>query len=290
MPCLSISCVRDRQDTDFLRNLWKRHSSFHLCHVLAWILHFSSNSRLNQEERLLSTIQSSEVIRAKQKILFMSQQEAFADVFSLIRQGRLLPKVHRLKNYLIQISDSGILLVHNLVRRDDQPSQPVTLVLLSTKSFLTHLLVRTLHHTYSHAGISAMTSILGHFYLIPGLRNLLKHVSRTYPQCQRAYARLLSHQMGLLPTTRTTPSPPFTVTGVDFAGHFVLCRGHTRKPVLVKCYIVIFVCLSTKCVHLDLCASLSTDDFKATLRRFTARRGVPAHVYCDNGTNFIGFL
>ena len=79
----------------------------------------------------------------------------------------------------------------------------------------------------------------------------------TCPQCQRAYARSLSHQMGLLPTTRITPSPPFTVTGVDFAGPFVLRRGHTRKPVLLKCYIVIFVCLSTKCVHLDLCASLS---------------------------------
>ena len=94
--------------------------------------------------------------------------------------------------------------------------------------------------------------------------------------------------MGLLPTTRTTPSPPFTVTGVNFAGPFVLCRGNTRKPVLVKCYIVIFVCLSTKCVHLDLCACLSADDLMATLRRFTARRGVPAHIYSDNGTNFVG--
>ena len=174
------------------------------------------------------------------------------------------------------------------MRRDDHPSQPVTLILLSTKSLLTHLLVRTLHQTYSHAGISAMTSIIGHTYLIPGLRNLLKHVSRTCPQCQRAYARPLSHQMGLLPTTRTTPSPPFTVTGVNFAGPFVLCRGNTRKPVLVKCYIVIFVCLSTKSVHLDLCVSLSTEDFMATLRRFTARRGVPAHMYSDNRTNFVG--
>ncbi len=103
VPCLLVSCACDRQDTDFLRNLWKQYSSFHhLCRVLAWILRFSSNSRPNREERLLLlSIQSSEVIRAKQKILLMSQQETFADVFSLIQQGQPLPKGHRLKNYLI---------------------------------------------------------------------------------------------------------------------------------------------------------------------------------------------
>ena len=110
MPCLSVACVRDRQDTDFLRNLWKRYSSFHhLCHVIAW-LRFSSNSQPNREERLLlPTIQSSEVIRAKQKILFMSQHETFADVFSLIRQVRPLPKGHQLKNYLIQATLTSFL-------------------------------------------------------------------------------------------------------------------------------------------------------------------------------------
>jgi len=94
---------------------------------------------------------------------------------------------------------------------------------------------------YSHAGILALTSILGHTYLIPGLHDLLKLVSQSSLQCQRAYAQPLSEQMGLLPSARTMPSPPFIITGVDFSGPLVLCRGHTRKPVLVKCCVVIFV-------------------------------------------------
>ena len=46
--------------------------------------------------------------------------------------------------------------------------------------------------------------------------------------------------------------------------------------------------MCTKAVHLDLCQSLSSEDFLATLRRFVARRGCPAHLYSDNGTNFSG--
>jgi len=84
------------------------------------------------------------------------------------------------------------------------------------------------------------------------------------------------------------PAPPFYRTGVDFAGPFVIKQGHTRRPVLLKCYAAVFVCLTTKAVHLDLCPSLSTADFLAILRRFVARCGCPADVYCDNGTNFVG--
>ncbi len=92
----------------------------------------------------------------------------------------------------------------------------------------------------------------------------------------------------LLPSIRTTPAPPFSRTGVDFAGPFTLKIGHTCKPTHVKCYAAVFICMTTKAVHLDLCASLSTTDFLATLSRFTSRRGTPSHIFSDNGTNFQG--
>ncbi len=133
-----------------------------------------------------------------------------------------------------------------------------------------------------------MASILAHSYWIPGLRNLLKLVSRTCVVCQRAYAKPLSSLMGMLPSSRTTPAPPFYRTGVDFAGPFHIKVGHIRKPSLVKTYAVVFVCMTTKAVHLDLCASLSSKEFRATLDRLIARRGCPADIFSDNGTNFHG--
>lgn len=50
----------------------------------------------------------------------------------------------------------------------------------------------------------------------------------------------------------------------------------------------IVVCMSTKAVHLELCADLTTPEFMAALHRFCNRRGTPADIYSDNGTNFQG--
>ncbi|KAI2661983.1 ORF V: Enzymatic polyprotein [Labeo rohita] len=51
---------------------------------------------------------------------------------------------------------------------------------------------------------------------------------------------------------------------------------------------VLFKCLTTRAVHLDLLPSLSTDSFLMALRRFIARRGTPAQLWSDQGTNFRG--
>ncbi|GFW34669.1 integrase catalytic domain-containing protein [Trichonephila clavipes] len=50
----------------------------------------------------------------------------------------------------------------------------------------------------------------------------------------------------------------------------------------------VFVCLATKAVHIEAVGDLTTDSFIAALRRFSAHRGAPRHIYSDNETNFVG--
>ncbi len=78
--------------------------------------------------------------------------------------------------------------------------------------------------------------------------------------------------------------PPFFSTGVDCFGPFtVKVRRHSEKR-----WDVIFKCLTTRCIHLNLLNSLDADAFLLALRRFIARRGTPTEIISDQGTHFRG--
>lgn len=94
--------------------------------------------------------------------------------------------------------------------------------------------------------------------------------------------------MGNLPAFRLTPARPFLRCGVDYAGPFVLRAIPGRSKVTFKAYLAIFVCFTTRALHLEVVSSLTSDAFLATLRRFIARRGRPSDIHSDCGTNFLG--
>ncbi len=55
-------------------------------------------------------------------------------------------------------------------------------------------------------------------------------------------------------------------TETDFAGPITLKNWHTQKPVFVKGYVCLFVCFTTRAIHLELVADLSTDAFLACIQ------------------------
>jgi len=46
--------------------------------------------------------------------------------------------------------------------------------------------------------------------------------------------------------------------------------------------------MSIKAIHLEVVSDLTSEGFIGALRRFVSRRGLPQHIYSDNGTNFVG--
>ena len=55
-----------------------------------------------------------------------------------------------------------------------------------------------------------------------------------------------------------------------------------------KSYFALFTCCVTRAVHLELVEDLSVETFKRCLRRFIARRGIPALIVSDNAKTFKG--
>lgn len=90
--------------------------------------------------------------------------------------------------------------------------------------------------------------------------------------------------MANLPEDRLEPAPPFTHCGVDYFGPWLIKEG--RKE--LKRYGVLFTCLSSRAIHLEVSATLETDSFINPLRRFISRRGPVRTIRCDQGSNLVG--
>jgi len=94
--------------------------------------------------------------------------------------------------------------------------------------------------------------------------------------------------MGDLPPARLEVGRPFIKSGVDYAGPLTIKSWKGRGAKSYKAYIALFVCLTTKAIHLELVSDLTSEGFLAAFRRFVSRRGKVTDLYSDNGTNFVG--
>ncbi|XP_059044984.1 uncharacterized protein LOC131840803 [Achroia grisella] len=77
---------------------------------------------------------------------------------------------------------------------------------------------------------------------------------------------------------------PFTLTGLDYFRPMTVTVGRTHQ----KRYGMLFTCLTTRAVHLEIAGSLSTDSAVIALRRFIRCRGCPTELWSDQGTNLKG--
>ena len=79
---------------------------------------------------------------------------------------------------------------------------------------------------------------------------------------------------------READAPPFTYTGVDFAGLLYITSPRdpqSNESVSEKGYICLFTCASTRAVHLELTRDLGVNSFLQAFRGFQADVDCPQH-------------
>ncbi|CAG7665201.1 unnamed protein product, partial [Allacma fusca] len=168
------------------------------------------------------------------------------------------------------------------------PSSMPDLHLITKRHHVTDLIIHHLHLDLKHGGANLTLSMLQRCYwVIRGRTHVRKCINRC-KICVIQKGVTVQQLMADLPECRVRMSPPFTHTGVDYAGPVQIRESLRRNARTSKAYIAVFVCLCTKAVTLELVSDLTTSAFLAALTRFSCRRIKPRTIKSDNGTTFVG--
>ena len=265
-------------------NSWIR-----MVRTLCWIKRFVARSK-KQPASSSQYLSVAEMNVADTILKKRSQQRSFS--FELQHLTASPPQPLPSKSSLLalhpELDDRGLLCVGGRLRNaliEEQQKHPV---ILSSRDRYTKLLFQHYHLQLMHGGPTAILSHAGNLFYVSGARRLAREVCQTCVSCRKAAAKLGPQLMGQLPPARLHPDYVFSNTGLDYAGPYFLKEGYVRRPIQIKAWMAVFVCFSTKAVHLELVQDATTESLVACLKRFCSRRGLPHTIHSDNGSNLVG--
>ena len=178
----------------------------------------------------------------------------------------------------------GVLVVGGRLRNASIPQNAKHQMILPKDHHVSTLLIRHIHSRIKHQGCNHVLSELRQKFWILKARAAVKSVIKKCVICKKYQSKAESQKMADLPASRVKPNePPFSRSGVDYFGPFQVRQGRTTR----KRYGVIFTCLNSRAVHIEVAESLDTSSCVDAVRRFVARRGNVREIYSDNGTNLV---
>ena len=249
----------------------------HLLKITAWCMRFPNNlkARSNQSDLILTCHLNSTELRAAEHLFFkQSQSLLFEHEVSQLQSFQPISNKSRLIPLSPFLCQDGLLRVGGRLSKENPSKSQTHPIILYHKCSLVLSMFKYNHVALSHCGPTLLLSFVGIRLHIVGARQLARSVCRSCIICRRLSAKSEGQMMGQLPSQCVVPHYPFQVTGMDYAGPLTLKKGHTRKPVLIKAYLAIFICFTTKAVHLKVIEDFSIEDFLAGLKRFIVRRGL----------------
>lgn len=231
-------------------------------------------------------VTSEDIEAAEQFVIRTSQKHYFQEEITKLQSDGKLNKNSKLRNLDPRVDANGILHVGGrsnkssvLSHKEKHP------IIIPKESHIAQLIVRHYHNKVHHQGrVFTVAAVRTAGFWIVGLQGLARAQLNKCITCNKIRKTPNSQKMGLLPKERLEPAPPFTSVGVDCFGHFTVKDRRTE----CKRWGLIFSCMYSRAVHIELLESMSTDAFLNALRSFICLRGPVKVLYCDNGTNFVG--
>nr|CAI5845055.1 unnamed protein product [Callosobruchus analis] len=255
--------------------------------VLAYVLRFTENMKLPRESRKLGALTPEEIDVSMQFLIKQAQRDSFQKEYDGLLQNKIISS----KSKLVSLNPfmlNGLIRVGGRLKNSNESFERRHPIILPKGHILTKLILTHEHVRLLHCGVQALLSNVRERYWPIAGRNVCKDVVRKCITCFKCKPRDLRYFMGDLPEVRVNTFSVFSNVGTDFGGPFYVKDRKTRGAKITKAYLCIFICMSTKAIHIELVSELTTEAFLATLKRFISRRGKPHSIFSDNGLNYVG--
>ncbi|XP_055590700.1 uncharacterized protein LOC129742784 [Uranotaenia lowii] len=267
------------------------------CRILrttAYVHRYIANRQLPPERRNLGCLTRAELQKAERSLFMLAQREAYPDEVVTLKRNLKLPKKDqiciekssRIYQLTPSIDEYGVLRLDGRIAAVKGVKKDAKFpVILPKEHWITFLYIDELHRRFHHANNETVVNEARQRIHVPALRSLVRTVAKKCQQCAVYKARPAIPRMAPLPVARLSSQVrPFSNVGLDYFGPLMVRVGRSN----VKRWVALFTCLTVRAVHLEPVHSLTTESCIAAIRRFIGRRGAPAEVHSDNGTNFQG--
>ena len=256
-------------------NVERFNSLTKLLRVTAWVKRFVNNLKHKKEKRKLEkgNLAVEEIIGAE-RIWIQDAQKMLEESANFEKT-----RVH-----LGVIEKNGLLVCQGRLENSDLDIESKYPIILPKEHKLAQLIVLDCHEKVHHLKVRATLAELRSRFWITSGRQFVKKILKPCFRCRYLDGKSFNAPAtAALPDFRVSEAPPFSTTGVDFAGPlFVKAEGGE----MIKSYICLFSCFITRAVHLEVVSDLATPTFVNCLRRFCARRGTPVRIVSDNAKTF----
>ena len=178
------------------------------------------------------------------------------------------------------LDENGVLRVGGHLKHADLSTAVKYPVILPRKGHVTDLIISHCHDSVEHQGRGRNHNKIrsSGFWITGGNSAVSDHVAKCVC-CRKLRGAVQEQKMVDLPEDRVQSATPFSYCAVVYFGPWYVKEGRCE----LQRYGVLFTCMASRAVHLEVANSLTADSFINAYHRGPVRQ-----IRSDQGTNFAG--
>ena len=198
-------------------------------------------------------------------------------------QMRILNELKTLRNLRPCLDSESMFRVEGRLLNSALPIDTRQPFIIPSRHALTRLIILHEHVQAGHAGPAyTLMQTRQQFWIIFG-NGSVRHYLSDCAKCALRKARPVRQLLSDLLSFRVTKvNKPFQICGVDFLGPLLYRHGRSE----CKSWGLLFSCLSTRCLHVEIVTGLDLNNFLLAFSRFINLRGSVETIYSDNCSTF----